>query len=60
MASIRWVRPDLTTDFHSRLFLRKALARWSSAGISSLTIPLVAAMWIAEGNMSLDDSGLLT
>ncbi len=55
MASIRWVRPDLTTCANSTDLRSSASARCSSAGIrSSVTAP-VAAMWIEDGNTSLDD-----
>ena len=60
VASIRCVRPDFTTSTNSTDLRSSEAARCSSAGISSRTIERVAAMWIADGNVSLDDCEALT
>ena len=60
VASIRWVRPDLTTLANSSALASNASARWSSAGMRSRVIASVAATWIEVGNVSLLDWLALT
>ncbi len=60
MASIRWVRPDLTTVANSRDLAASARARYSSAGSSAVVTWWATATWIAVGNTSLDDCDALT
>ena len=60
MASIRWVRPLLTTSANSVAFAASACSRWRSAGIRLLIRLLVAAMWMALGKTSLLDWEALT
>ena len=52
-ASMRWVRPALTTCAQSSARRRSVAARCSSAGITSVTSDSVAATWIVVGNTSL-------
>ena len=60
VASMRWVRPLLTTSANSSA-LRRARPRGARrAGIRSRTIAPVAATWIAEGKTSLDDCEAFT
>ncbi len=60
VASIRWVRPAFTTSANSSAFDSSAVARWSSAGMRSCVVAVVAATWIAVGNVSLLDWLALT
>ena len=55
VASIRWVRPALTTPVNSSAFWRKARARWRRAGTREPAISTVAATWMADGKTSLED-----
>jgi len=55
VASIRCVRPDLTTSANSRDLRVRAAARCSSAGIRSWVTAAVAAMWMEDGKTSFDD-----
>ncbi len=55
MASIRWVRPDLTTSANSADLASRDAASVSSPGISSSLTAWTAATWIEDGNTSLDD-----
>src|SRR5882757_509226 len=54
-ASIRWVRPALTTSRQSAARRRSAAARYSSAGTTSLATASVAARWMVVGKTSLED-----
>ncbi len=60
MASIRWVRPDLTTVAHSTAFASRACSRCSRAGSRFRTTDSVAATWIDVGNTSFEDWEALT
>ncbi len=60
MASIRCVRPDLTTGANSTALRFSAPSRCRSAGTSSFTSMPVAARWIEVGNTSLEDCEALT
>src|SRR5690606_12160939 len=57
---MRWVRPALTTVFHSSAFFSKAIARWSSAGTRSVMSASVTATWTDVGKTSFDDCDALT
>ena len=60
VASIRCVRPDLTTSLNSSAFASRAVARWSSAGTRSRVVASTAATWIEVGKVSLLDWLALT
>ena len=60
VASIRWVRPLLTTAANSVSLRRSWPSSLRSAGIRSLTTAYAAAMWMDDGNTSLDDCEALT
>ena len=60
VASIRCVRPDLTTSANSSALRSSDCARWSRSGSSWLTVEAVAATWIDVGNTSLLDCDALT
>ena len=59
-ASIRCVRPDFTTSAHSAARTSIAPARYSSAGMTSLSTASVAATWMVVGKVSFDDCDALT
>ena len=59
-ASIRWVRPDLTTSSNSAAFASSDCASRSSAGRRSLVSWSSVARWTAEGKTSLDDWPMFT
>ena len=59
-ASIRWVRPLLTTSANSAALASSASARWSRRCGSARRGCSAAAIWTAEGNTSLDDWDALT
>ena len=54
------VRPILTMSFHSRAFAAIASHRSFTAGISRCFMLTAAAMFIADGNVSLEDCDMLT
>ena len=60
MASIRWVRPLLTTSANSSALRDSDSSRCCRAGIRSRTIAPVAATWMADGKTSLDDCEAFT
>src|SRR5699024_551998 len=60
VASIKWVRPDFTTEANSLDLRSRASASWVSAGCKSLTNALVTATCTDVGNTSLDDCEALT
>ena len=60
MASIRWVRPALTTSAFSSALAGEDAGRWSRAGSRSWVVATAAATWMAEGNTSFDDCEALT
>ena len=60
VASIRCVRPALTTLSNSVPLASSVDIRWASAGMRSCTTASVAATWIDDGNTSLDDWDALT
>src|SRR5699024_11770843 len=60
VASIKWVRPDFTTEANSLDLRSRASASWVSAGCKSLTNALVTATCTDGGNTSLDDCEALT
>ena len=60
VASIRWVRPDFTTSANSTAFASSEVASASSPGSSSPLTACIAAMWIEEGNTSLEDCEAFT
>ena len=55
-----WVRPILTMSFHSSAFAAMASCSAFTAGISRCFTLTAAAMFMAEGNESLDDCDMLT
>src|SRR5260221_13576439 len=55
-----WVRPILMTSFHCLTFSATASRNAFTAGISRCFTLTAAAMFIAEGNVSLDDCAMLT
>ncbi len=55
MASMRWVRPDLTTRANSTDFASKVDASRARPGSKASVIACTAAMWIEDGNTSFDD-----
>ena len=57
---MRWVRPDLTTPFHSSAFASSDSARMASLGSRSWRSAASAAMWIEDGKTSLEDCEALT
>ena len=57
---MRWVRPDLTTSFHSSAFRSRDSARWARAGSRCSTTPAVTATCTEVGNTSLLDCEQLT
>ena len=59
-ASIRCVRPALTTLSKALAFRASELSSAFSAGSSSLSDTSSAARWTAEGNTSLEDCPMLT
>src|SRR3954452_572959 len=59
-ASMRWVRPALTTCFQSWALRFSTAPRWSSAGTVSRTIASAAARWIVVGKTSLELCEALT
>jgi len=59
-ASIRWVRPALTTSAQSAARRRNVVARCSRAGITSVATASVAARWMVVGKTSLDDCDAFT
>ena len=60
MASIRWVRPILTTSLHSEALSARAAPRSRGAGKSTSSITVTPAIDIAVGKVSLDDWDMLT
>ena len=60
VASITWVRPDFTTVANSAAFASSEEARISRSGSRSEWIACTAAMWIEDGNTSLEDCDALT
>ena len=60
VASMRWVRPDLTTSAHASAFASSATARWSSAGMRSSMSAPVTAMCTEVGNTSFEDCDAFT
>ena len=60
MASIRWVRPILSTSWNSSAFGLSEACSFSIAGIRSSLTATPAAMCIAVGKVSLDDCPWLT
>ena len=60
VASMRWVRPDLTTPLNSSALRPREAARWASAGSRSSRRASATARWMAVGNTSLDDCEALT
>ena len=59
-ASMRWVRPDLTTSRHSTDLRSNDPASTPSAGTSSVSANSVAATCVAVGKVSLEDCDMLT
>ena len=59
-ASIRWVRPALTTFLKLLAFRANERSSCFSAGSSSFWATSSAARWTAEGNTSLEDWPMLT
>jgi len=55
-----WVRPIFMTSSHSLTFAAIASCSCFTAGISRCFTLTAAAMFIAEGNVSLDDWAMLT
>ncbi len=55
-----WVRPILTMSFHSSAFAAMASCSACTAGISRCCAFTAVAMYMAEGNESLDDWAMLT
>src|SRR5882672_10624637 len=55
-----WVRPILTISAHSKLFASIASCRAFTAGTKCCVTFTAAAMYIAEGKLSLDDCDMLT
>ena len=55
-----WVRPALTTSFHSSAFAANEASSCSSAGSSSFCASPTAARWTAEGKTSFDDWPMFT
>jgi len=60
VASMRWVRPLLTTSANSSALRESEASRCCNAGINVRTIARVVAMWMADGKTSLDDCEALT
>ncbi|KIF05522.1 hypothetical protein PL81_12745 [Streptomyces sp. RSD-27] len=60
VASIRCVRPDLTTSANSAALRSRASSRWRRAGTRSWVTAAVAAMWMDEGKTSLELCEALT
>src|SRR5262245_36051426 len=54
------VRPILTMSFHSFAFTSRESRRAATAGINRCFTLTAAAMYIAEGNESLEDWAMLT
>src|SRR5271165_2438337 len=55
-----WVRPILITSFHSSDFAAIESQSDCTAGISRCFTLIAAAMYMADGNESLDDCAMLT
>ncbi len=60
MASIRWVRPLLTTVSNSDALADSLSSRWRRLGTRAFTKLSVTAMWMALGKTSLLDCEALT
>lgn len=60
VASMRCVRPDLTTPAHSPAFFSSETASRSSAGTRSWVSAPVTATCTEVGNTSLEDCDMLT
>ena len=60
VASIRWVRPDLTTVANRSASTRNSAIRASTAGWTSSTRSRATAMRMAAGTVSLEDCEALT
>ena len=60
VASCIWVRPILTMSSHSAALAAIESCSAVTAGISRFVTLTAAAMYIAEGNVSLDDCDMLT
>src|SRR5262249_47034152 len=60
VASMRWVRPALTTLPNWAALLSNVDSSCSSAGMRSVQTASVAARWIEDGNTSFDDWEALT
>ncbi len=55
-----WVRPILTMSSHSAALAAIESCSALTAGMSRFVTLTAAAMYIAEGNVSLDDCDMLT
>src|ERR1700688_3785570 len=55
-----WVRPILTMSFHSSAFAAIAKRRPATAGNNLFVTLIAAAIYIADGNESLDDCDMFT
>ena len=60
VASIKWVRPILTTSSQAVALSIKAPCRRRRAGKSVSVTSTTTATWIAVGMVSLDDCDILT
>ena len=55
-----WVRPILTMSFQASAFLSSESRSAVTAGIRFLVTAMAEAMYMAEGNESLDDCAMFT
>ena len=60
MASCRWVRPILTMSCQAWALAFRPSRRFRTAGIRVQTTPMAAAIYMAEGKVSLEDWDMLT